>query len=153
MAVGLNLLTFWGVGLPLCAFLGFKQGMGVRGLWIGMTTVRPFLACLFTATRAFHLAWPSKTFELMFDSRVCIPGGVGADYMHVGARVLFRLGSRSCAGCSAGAEKRGPESASGRSRPRGRIRIIVMTRVSGFFERAAGFYALLLWFGKVLMRA
>ena len=46
MAVGLNLLTFWGVGLPLCAFLGFQAGDGGEGAvdWYGYGM--PFHLCM-----------------------------------------------------------------------------------------------------------
>ncbi len=40
-AACLNLLTFWGVGLPLAAGLAFPhdQRLGITGLWIAMVTV------------------------------------------------------------------------------------------------------------------
>jgi multidrug resistance protein, MATE family len=31
-----NLVSYWGVGLPLAAALTFTAGEGVRGLWIGV---------------------------------------------------------------------------------------------------------------------
>ncbi len=42
-----NLLGFWLVGLPVSVFLGFRQGIGARGLWwglaVGLATVAFFL--------------------------------------------------------------------------------------------------------------
>ena len=31
-----NLLSYWGVGLPLGYYLGIMRGWGVQGFWIGL---------------------------------------------------------------------------------------------------------------------
>lgn len=42
----LNLVGFWGVGLPVSAFLGFGLGMGPTGVWWGLATGIGVLAVL-----------------------------------------------------------------------------------------------------------
>ena len=32
----INLLGFWGVGMPLCYYLTFVRSWGVEGLWVGL---------------------------------------------------------------------------------------------------------------------
>ena len=34
----LNLITYWGLGLPLSCVLGLHYGLGVQGLWWGLAT-------------------------------------------------------------------------------------------------------------------
>ena len=34
-----NLLTYWCCGIPLAAFLAFKRGMGLEGLWWGLVVI------------------------------------------------------------------------------------------------------------------
>lgn len=48
LASGLNLVSYWGLGLPLALVLGLHYGLGVQGLWYGLATttsvqVRSFL--------------------------------------------------------------------------------------------------------------
>ena len=38
LASGLNLLSYWGLGLPLALVLGLHFGLGVQGLWYGLAT-------------------------------------------------------------------------------------------------------------------
>lgn len=38
LASVLNLITYWGLGLPLCVALGVHYGLGVQGLWWGLAT-------------------------------------------------------------------------------------------------------------------
>lgn len=53
-AACLNLSTFWGIGVPLAAFLGFKASLGVKGFWLGVSvsawaqvfTMLIFIGCL-----------------------------------------------------------------------------------------------------------
>lgn len=43
LGAGLNLLTYWCMGLPLAGLLAFKAGWGIHGLWAGLaitTTVQ-----------------------------------------------------------------------------------------------------------------
>lgn len=35
----MNIFTFWGIGLPLAAYLAFETSLEVRGLWIGVAIV------------------------------------------------------------------------------------------------------------------
>ena len=39
----LNLTCFWGLGLPLAWWLGFKAGFGLNGLWSGLTIATTLL--------------------------------------------------------------------------------------------------------------
>ena len=39
VAACMNVFTYWGVGIPLAAYLGFRTPLGVSGLWIGVVTV------------------------------------------------------------------------------------------------------------------
>ncbi|CAL8462043.1 g1574 [Coccomyxa elongata] len=44
----LNLITYWGLGLPLASVLGLHYGLGVQGLWWGLattTTVQGLAMC------------------------------------------------------------------------------------------------------------
>ena len=34
----LNLISYWGLGLPLALLLGIRWGLGVQGLWWGLAT-------------------------------------------------------------------------------------------------------------------
>ncbi len=55
----LNLITYWGLGLPLSTVLGLHYGLGVQGLWWGLattTTVQVTLLTLFQSTEAQWLA-------------------------------------------------------------------------------------------------
>ena len=38
LASGLNLVSYWGLGLPLALVLGLHLGLGVQGLWYGLAT-------------------------------------------------------------------------------------------------------------------
>lgn len=38
LASGLNLVSYWGLGLPLALVLGLHFGLGVQGLWYGLAT-------------------------------------------------------------------------------------------------------------------
>ena len=50
----MNLATFWGLGVPLAAILGFKTSLAVKGLWLGVATsvwaqfasMMTFISCL-----------------------------------------------------------------------------------------------------------
>ncbi len=48
------LTAYWGIDLPVAYFLGFKQNMGVYGIWFGLTSGLVF-AALFVFARFRHL--------------------------------------------------------------------------------------------------
>lgn len=41
----INGASYWGIGLPLCWFLAFKQGLGVEGLWYGLLSTTSLTVC------------------------------------------------------------------------------------------------------------
>ena len=61
-AACLNLLTFWGVGLPLAAGLAFPhdQRLGITGLWIGMCTV-VYVQCIAMRILIWRFDWHQES--------------------------------------------------------------------------------------------
>ena len=45
-AACINLGTFYGVGLPVAVFLGFKMGKGLVGLWVGLLAAQMVCAAV-----------------------------------------------------------------------------------------------------------
>ena len=52
----LTALAYWVIGMPIAWWLGFEQGMGPRGLWIGFIFALS-AAALMLLTRAWRLLW------------------------------------------------------------------------------------------------
>ncbi|KAI5072435.1 hypothetical protein GOP47_0012541 [Adiantum capillus-veneris] len=60
MGALINLGTFYVIGIPLAILLGFKYGMGLLGLWIGLATAAATTAIL-TVTVVLHTDWRIQT--------------------------------------------------------------------------------------------
>jgi len=66
--VGLNLLTFWGVGLPLCSFLGSRAGD--QGLGFGMVAVIPVTLALSLSLQCSLFMHPRENFRSVMAPKV-----------------------------------------------------------------------------------
>lgn len=63
-AACINLLTFWGLGLPLSAVLGFShdQRLGIRGFWIGLCTI-VWVQCAAMRTLTWFFDWKLESLK------------------------------------------------------------------------------------------
>ncbi|KAL6774561.1 hypothetical protein ACKKBG_A25485 [Auxenochlorella protothecoides x Auxenochlorella symbiontica] len=41
-----NICSYWGIGIPMAAFLGIKRNLGLRGLWWGLVIVNLLQGCV-----------------------------------------------------------------------------------------------------------
>jgi MATE family multidrug resistance protein len=55
MPMALTLFAYWGIALPVGYFLGFGQGMGPAGLWVGLIAGL-FAAAVFLNVRFYALS-------------------------------------------------------------------------------------------------
>jgi hypothetical protein len=55
-----NLVTYWGIGLPVSCLLAFKGGLGALGLWTGLACTASVQALLMAAT-VFAFDWPAES--------------------------------------------------------------------------------------------
>lgn len=62
-AACINLMTFWGLGIPLAAALAFSNGqrLGTRGLWIAMSTVVAVQSLAMGLLLHFQFDWEKES--------------------------------------------------------------------------------------------
>lgn len=63
VALVVNLIGHWAVGLPLGWWLAFRAELGARGLWYGLTASLTFVG-VFLALRFFSGAWRAKAYAI-----------------------------------------------------------------------------------------
>jgi MATE family multidrug resistance protein len=64
IAAVINLVGHWFIGLPIGLYLGFTREMGVRGIWMGLTTG------LVVVAGSLLIAWRNKSRHLGPDARL-----------------------------------------------------------------------------------
>ncbi|MEW5297746.1 MAG: hypothetical protein WDW36_000930 [Sanguina aurantia] len=55
----INLVMYWGLGLPFSCFLAFRVGMGAMGLWTGLACTASLQALLLSYV-VFKFDWPAE---------------------------------------------------------------------------------------------
>jgi len=73
LAAKLNFISYYVVGIPLGILFGFKFGLGVEGLWLGMTIGLVFVSTVNT-TIIFRCNWEELALETM--KRLSIAGPI-----------------------------------------------------------------------------
>lgn len=56
----INIVTYWGVGIPLAATLAFKVGLGVKGLYLGLLATTSMQGVVMLLILAFFFDWDKE---------------------------------------------------------------------------------------------
>lgn len=59
-AAALNLVAYWAIGIPCTAWLAFKAGLGLTGLWAGLAATTALQAAAMAAFVFGAIRWPAE---------------------------------------------------------------------------------------------
>jgi Na+-driven multidrug efflux pump len=60
-----SLIVFFGIGLPLGLFLGFKAGLQLVGFWMGQLLANFVLITYYTYVISYQFNWKKLSYEML----------------------------------------------------------------------------------------